>query len=90
MLILPGELVRNTEETVTEEGMDVDWAKQAEELAMCLKSILGCLQATTSENRVDILGVPINWTKRAMNAIESYGVANHTKTLEGVWRRVDG
>jgi carbon storage regulator CsrA len=69
MRVLRGEMVLKAEVTVMEEVNDQKNDAKAEELAYCLKLILGCLQVATSENRVDILGVPTAWTKRAMAAI---------------------
>ena len=88
MRVLRGEMVVTTEVTVMGEVVDVDLAKRAEELAYCLKLILGCIQAATSENRVDILGVPTVWTKRAMKAIESHDAAIGVTTLEEARQRI--
>jgi len=88
MRVLRGEIVVKTEVTVTEEVINTSHSRHADELAYCLKLILGCLQAATSENRVDILGVPTAWTKRAMKAIESHDAAIGVTTLEEARQRI--
>jgi carbon storage regulator CsrA len=76
MRVLRGEMVVKTEVTVTEEVIDPPHAREAEELSYCLKLILGCMQYSTSVDCVDIVNVPADWTKRAMEAIAKHeGVA---------------
>jgi len=88
MRVLRGEFVCKTEVTVMEDVVDTDPAKQAEELAYCLKLILGCMQYPTSLDRVDIIGVPTDWTKRAMAAIAAHDAEIDLPTLKGVWAKI--
>jgi len=72
MRVLRGEMVVKTEVTVMEEVIDTNHSRHAEELADCLKRILGCMQYSTGVDRVDIVNIPTDWTKRALEAIAKH------------------
>lgn len=72
MRVLRGEIVVKTEVTVTEEVINTSHSRHAEELADCLKRILSCMQYSTSVDRVDIVNVPTDWTKRSLEAIAKH------------------